>query len=81
MKQLLFVLLLIFLVGCVMNESAKPQLANPASVHCAEQGGTLRIEENQAGQYGICTLANGTECEEWAYFRGECGKISNWLAF
>lgn len=72
MKQTLFILLLILSVGCAMNESS--ELANPASVHCAEQGGTLRMEENAAGQYGICTLPDGTECEEWAYFRGECGK-------
>jgi hypothetical protein len=25
------------------------------------------------GQQGICTLKDGTECDEWAYFRKECG--------
>jgi len=50
------------------------QLANPASVYCKEQGGTLAIKTDETGgQYGVCTLADGTECEEWAYYNGECG--------
>jgi len=47
-------------------------LANPASVHCLDKGGELRMEEDEKGQYGICILPDGTECEEWQYFRGEC---------
>jgi len=47
-------------------------LANPASVYCREQGGTLRIKETEEGQQGICVLPDGTECEEWEYFRGTC---------
>ncbi|MBN2114738.1 MAG: DUF333 domain-containing protein [Acidimicrobiia bacterium] len=42
-------------------------IANPASVYCQEQGGTLDLAT------GICTLADGTECDEWAFYRGECG--------
>jgi hypothetical protein len=61
-----------------MEKSIKNvQIANPASVHCIEQGGTLRIVIDTKGQYGICTLPDGTECEEWAYFRGECNKEDN----
>ncbi len=48
------------------------QLANPASVHCADKGGKLEIVDTPDGQEGICTLADGTRCEEWAYMRGEC---------
>jgi hypothetical protein len=49
-------------------------MANPASVFCVEHNGTLQIIDEPEGQRGICTLSNGTECDEWAYFRGECGK-------
>lgn len=50
------------------------QIANPASTNCIDNGGTLNIvTEEDGGQIGICTLPDGTECEEWAYFRGECG--------
>ncbi|MCB8992068.1 MAG: META domain-containing protein [Ardenticatenaceae bacterium] len=48
-------------------------LANPASVHCEEQGGTLEMHSDaDGGQYGVCLFDDGSECEEWAYFRGEC---------
>ena len=49
-------------------------MANPASVFCEEQGGTLEIrtDAESEGQIGICILPYGIECEEWAYFRGEC---------
>ncbi len=49
------------------------QIANPASVHCVEQGGMLEIKKDATGgEYGECTLPGGTVCEEWALFRGEC---------
>ena len=48
------------------------QIANPASVNCINKGGTLDIRKNADGsEYGVCTI-NGSECEEWAFFRGEC---------
>ncbi len=49
-------------------------MPNPASVYCEEHGGTLEIREDPAtgGQVGYCLFADGSECEEWAFFRGEC---------
>ena len=45
-------------------------MANPASVYCEEQGGTLTIVEDKEGnQSGMCKLADGTEVEEWEYYR------------
>jgi len=49
-------------------------IANPASVKCEADGGTLRILDSPDGQYGICMFSDGSVCEEWAYFRGECSK-------
>ncbi len=52
-----------------------PQLANPASVNCTQQGGTLTIERRpDGGQFGVCTFTDNYQCEEWALFRGECPK-------
>ncbi|MCX6823272.1 MAG: DUF333 domain-containing protein [candidate division SR1 bacterium] len=49
-------------------------LANPASVNCEKKGGTLEIvTAADGGQSGICTLSDGSKCEERAFFRGECG--------
>lgn len=47
-------------------------MANPASVNCVTLGGTVDIKKNaDGGEYGMCTFANGTSCEEWALFRNE----------
>jgi len=46
-------------------------LANPASVFCLENKGTLEIRENENGQYGVC-IKDEKECEEWLYYQGEC---------
>lgn len=48
-------------------------LANPASEYCVEEGGVLEIRRDEnGGQFGMCTFPDGSECEEWALFRGEC---------
>jgi len=53
-----------------LNDSS--QIANPASVYCIDNNGTLEIRTSEdGGQYGVCKK-EGKECEEWAFFRGEC---------
>jgi uncharacterized protein len=47
-------------------------MPNPASVNCMEKGGSLEIRTEAAGQYGVCRFYNGSECDEWALYRGEC---------
>jgi hypothetical protein len=47
-------------------------MPNPASVYCEEQGGTLEMRETAAGTAGYCLFDDGSECEEWAFFNGEC---------
>jgi len=50
-------------------------MANPASVYCKDQGGKLDIRNDAGGgQYGICVFDDGSECEEWKFFRKECTK-------
>jgi putative hemolysin len=56
------------------STSAAAGIANPASVYCSEHGGKLDIITAADGsQTANCTLPDKTVCEEWAYFRGECG--------
>jgi putative hemolysin len=51
----------------------EPGIANPASQYCVDQGGQLEIRTAADGsQTGYCLFADGSECEEWAYYRGEC---------
>jgi len=49
-------------------------MANPASVNCEQKGNRLEIRTAADGsQVGICIFPDGSECEEWAYMRSECG--------
>ncbi len=51
-------------------------MANPASVYCVQSGYTLEIRtDDKGGQRGVCIFPDGAECEEWAFFRGECGVV------
>ncbi len=47
-------------------------MPNPASIHCEDEGGSLEIRDETGGQVGYCLFPDGSECEEWAFFRGEC---------
>jgi len=52
---------------------AEPNIPNPASVFCEENGGKLEIRTDASGgQAGFCIFPDGSECDEWAYFRDEC---------
>ncbi len=57
-----FILLsLLIAAGC----RAEPNLPNPASVYCEENGGKLEIREDESGgQVGYCLFEDGSECEE-----------------
>ena len=52
--------------------AVNPAMANPASVNCIQQGGTLSIEEGGSGQIGVCYFEDNRQCEEWTLMRGEC---------
>lgn len=62
-------------ITAISCPASNPQagLANPASVNCVQnRGGTLEIRKDPEGnEYGVCHLPDGSECEEWALFRGE----------
>jgi len=61
-----------FISQAVSSENI--EIANPASVYCVQSGYTLEIRTyTGGGQYGVCIFPDGNECEEWAFFRDECG--------
>ena len=83
----ILILAFIFLSGCMaqsqpsnqnqpagQNQNQNPTgLANPASIYCEQQGGRLEIRTDaDGGQIGVCIFTDGSECEEWSYFRSEC---------
>jgi len=47
-------------------------LANPASVYCVELGYQLLYSRDT--YLNDCVFPDGSKCEEWAFFRGECGQ-------
>lgn len=60
------------LLACVApQETPSPGMANPASIYCLKQGGTLEMREEAGGAVGYCRSADDTVMEEWAYFRAK----------
>jgi putative hemolysin len=69
------VLSVLVLGACCRPKIQDTGLANPASVYCQEQGYVLEMRTDaDGGTYGVCIFPDGTECEEWAFYRGECGQ-------
>jgi putative hemolysin len=55
------------------NPSPEANLPNPASVFCEQHGGKLDFRTDASGGVsGVCVFPDGSECDEWAYFRDEC---------
>jgi len=49
-------------------------MVNPAAKYCIDQGYRHEIRHDEAGnEVGVCIFDDGSECDAWAYFRGECG--------
>lgn len=58
----------------VPTELPQADMPNPASVYCEGHGYRLEIRTAADGsQSGVCIFPDGSGCDEWAYFRGECG--------
>lgn len=72
--------LLLFLTACApattplpVSATEVPQISNPASENCIQQGGSLEIKQRGDGaQYGVCHFEDNRQCEEWALMRGDC---------
>lgn len=62
------------------NPTSEAGLPNPASVYCEQNGGKLEFRQDASGGVaGICIFPDGSECDEWAYFRKECQPGSSLL--
>jgi putative hemolysin len=86
MKRIItFIMILMALTACaapptqaelepVATDMPQANMPNPASVYCEQNGNTLEIRTADDGsQNGICIFPDGSACDEWAYYRGECG--------
>jgi len=69
---LILLVVLIFLAACA-PVPAMDEVPNPASIFCEQNGGILELRQDASGATaGICVFTDGSECDEWAFFRGEC---------
>jgi dipeptidase D len=83
-KMIVAIILMGFLVaacGAEPTPTANPPeeaagMPNPASEFCVAQGYQSEIREEGGGQVGYCLFPDGSECEEWAFYRGECAPAS-----
>lgn len=79
-RKALFILSMLpgimLLASCSLAPSTPtpvPNMPNPAAVYCEQQGGKSEIVTAADGsQSGRCVFPDGSQCDEWAYFRGEC---------
>ncbi len=63
-----------WIISDIRIKEEETSLANPAAVFCQSQGYQYEIREDPEGnQYGVCVFDDGNECEEWAFYRNECG--------
>ncbi len=86
MKRVLFIALALaalVIVACGAEPAPTPTtfespfesplgLPNPASKFCEDQGYVLEMRTDAQGTTGYCIFPDGSECEEWAFYRGEC---------
>jgi len=82
-RSLILILVLsLITVSCRTNpriDTTTPEsdIPNPASEYCVSQGYQLEIITAEDGsQSGLCVFDDGSSCDEWAFFRGECGPES-----
>jgi putative hemolysin len=89
MKRIItFIMILMTLTACatprtqgtpesVPTDIPQAGIPNPASIYCTEQGNKLEIRTADDGsQSGVCIFPDGSTCDEWAYYRGECGTVT-----
>src|SRR4030065_429153 len=88
MKRIfIFTMIVMALTACTGVKLQTPEPAaedipqagmpNPASVFCTHNGNKLEIRTAADGsQSGVCVFPDGSTCDEWAYFRGECKPAS-----
>jgi putative hemolysin len=65
--------MLVLLVACTATDTPETGMPNPAAVYCEEQGYAYEIRTAADGsQSGVCIFDDGSECDGWAFYRGEC---------
>ena len=75
---LIIVLILSFILILNLNGqkstgSNSLEIPNPSAEYCIKEGHEYEIRTSEDGsQSGACVFSDGTECDGWEYYRGEC---------
>ena len=73
-----------FIIGLASGEEQKNTadekerligIPNPAAVYCAKLGYKYETRKNEyGGEYGVVIFPDGTECNDWSFFKGKAGQ-------
>ena len=76
-------LAILMISACSPNPAPTPIIAetiesipNPASQLCLDRGYQWESRTEDGGEVGYCIFPDGSECDEWAFYRGECAPAS-----
>lgn len=78
-KNALF--LILCLSAAVTTYSQRVIIANPASTYAKFMGLESETRTDSVGnQIRVCILPDRSECDEWDFFRGKCGREYSYCA-
>lgn len=73
---LAFLLVALLVVACDSgggDPTGSANMPNPAAVFCEENGGQIELRTDETGAVaGVCVFPDGSECDEWDFYRGDC---------
>ncbi|WP_081781874.1 ice-binding family protein [Candidatus Nitrosotenuis chungbukensis] len=58
--------------SAIQNPHTPEQSVSPATMHCLDNGGKIKVQGTGKLMQSICVFPDGSQCEEGKYFRGEC---------
>ena len=74
MKKIFTLIIILMVLTACKPHQVQDDVANPTSIYCTQEGNKLEIHTATDGsQNGVCVFPDGSACDEWAYYRGECG--------
>jgi putative hemolysin len=75
------ILVMSLFINCLPAFSQDKMTPNPAALYVHFLGYKDEIRKQSDGaEYGVCIFPDGSECDDWNFFRGICGKKYSYCA-
>jgi putative hemolysin len=72
----IILILAILFTGFPAAPESSTTMPNVAAEYCTSHNNRYEIRNTTNGtQYGVCILANGTECNEWEFYWNTCAAL------